>query len=206
MNILVVGATGALGRDVVTAALAQGHATTALVREPNRAELPAGTALATGDILEPGTLTWAVAGQDAVICALGTPSPRQATDLLEDGTRNLVTAMEAEGVPRLICVTLLGVGKSRANTSLFYREVILRVLAPMVPDKRAQEQVVRGSNLDWVLVRLPRFVDKRGAGIRVLREGESGRFARISRAELASFLVNCLADDSYVGQAIAFGS
>lgn len=52
-----------------------------------------------------------------------------------------------------------GTAASRSNGSLVYRELILRVLTPMSPDKEAQEQVIRGSNLDWVLVRPPRFTD-----------------------------------------------
>lgn len=54
-------------------------------------------------------------------------------------------------------MTLLGVGPSRANTSLLYREIVLRMLAPMMRDKQAQEQVVRDSDLEWTLVRPPRF-------------------------------------------------
>ena len=106
-----------------------------------------------------------------MICALGTPSP-----LLERGTRNLVTAMSELGVPRLVCVTLLGTGASRANAALLYRTLILRMLATMVPDKEAQEQVVRASDLDWVLVRRPRFAASRPRGsLGVIAEGEPGR-------------------------------
>jgi uncharacterized protein YbjT (DUF2867 family) len=65
--------------------------------------------------------------------------------------------MNQAGVRRLVCVTLLGTGASRSNASLIYRRVVLRGLAPMLPDKQAQEDVVRSSELDWTLVRPPRF-------------------------------------------------
>ncbi len=207
MNILVVGATGGLGRDVVAESLARGHQTAAVVRDPSRAALPEAVQIAQGDVLDRSSLRSAVAGRDAVICALGTPSPRQASTLLARGTENLVEAMTAADVRRLACVTLLGLGASRANCSLFYREVILRVLAPMVPDKEAQEQVVRGSDLDWVLIRPPRFARGRPRGtVKVIGEGQPGRLGHVVRADLARFVVRCATEGGYVREALAVGS
>lgn len=119
-----------------------------------------------GNVLDPPSLERAVSGREAVICVLGTPSPREVTTMLADGTANIVKAMERMDVARLVCVTLLGVEGSRSNAALFYRHVTLRVLAPMVPDKENQERVVRDSGLDWVLVRPPTFVGGRGEGRR----------------------------------------
>jgi len=95
--------------------------------------------------------------------------------LLEDGTANLVEVMTRLQVARLVCVTLLGVGQSRANTALLYRHIILRLLAPMVPDKQNQEGVVRASGLDWVLVRPPNVCRLRIAGT---GSGDQGGNAR----------------------------
>lgn len=207
MKLLVVGATGGLGRAIVDEALTRGHEVTALVRDASRAGFAETVRTVEGDVLEPQTLGPAVGGKDAVLCALGTPSPRKAITLLEDGTRNLVAAMEQESVRRLVCVTLLGVGESRANASLFYGNVILRVLAPMVPDKENQERVVRESGLEWVLVRPPRFVNgKVNATPRVFRAGESGRVGSVRRRDLARVVVDGADRDEYVRQAIAVGS
>ena len=176
MRLLVVGATGDLGRAVVANALARGHDVTALVRDLTRAELPDEVRSVPGDVLDPVSLEAAARDRDAVICALGTPSPRRATTLLEEGTANLVAAMKQVGVPRLICVTLLGVGESGANAALLYRHIVFRLLSPMVPDTVNQERVVRDSGLDWVLVRPPTIIGGRqGARVRVLHEGERGR-------------------------------
>jgi putative NADH-flavin reductase len=207
VRILIVGATGALGRDVVADAVARGHEVGALVRVPSRGTFPDVVEIIGGDVLDPDSLTPAVVGRDAVICALGTPSPRRRSRLLEQGTKNLVGAMSQVGVRRLACVTLLGAGASRANASFFYREVILRVLAPMLPDKQAQERVVLDSELEWVLVRPPRFVaGKPGGDLRVIREGERGRCGRVVRSDVARFLVDCVTDSQYVRQALAVGS
>lgn len=208
MKILVVGATGALGRDIMAAALSAGHETAALVRDPGRtAALPAGARVIQGDVLQIQSLVTAVSGTDAVICALGTPSPRRPSTLLRDGTQNLVKAMRQEGPRRLVCVTLLGAGPSRDSASFVYRAVILRALAPMVPDKDAQEEAVRASGLDWTLVRPPRFAGGRGRGsVRVIAPGQPGRVGHVVRADLAQFVLDCASKDLHVGQAVAVGS
>jgi len=207
VKILIVGATGGLGGDIVSEALAHGHHAAALVRGPAGSTLPAAVEVVRGDVLDRSSLSSAVLGRHAVICALGTPSPRRASTLLRDGSLNLIAAMTEQGVRRLVCITLLGTGASRANCSLFYREVILRVLAPMVPDKEAQEAAVRGSELDWVLVRPPRFVAGTCRGrVKVIREGERGRLGRVIRADLARFLVDCATEDSFGREALAVGS
>jgi uncharacterized protein YbjT (DUF2867 family) len=95
----------------------------------------------------------------------------------------------------------------RANAAFFYREVILRVLAPMLPDKEAQEQAVCTSDLEWVLVRPPRFVKgKPGGSVRVIREGERGRVGHVVRADFARFVVECATTDTWVREALAVGS
>jgi uncharacterized protein YbjT (DUF2867 family) len=207
VKILIVGATGGLGRDVVADALTRGHETAALVRDPAAAALPDAVELVVGDVLDPSSLVRAAHGRHAVICALGTQSPRRPGTLLGQGTKNLVAAMSHERVRRLACVTLLGAGASRPSTSLFYREVILRVLAPMLPDKEAQERAVRESDLDWTLVRPPRFLTGKPRGsLRVVREGQRARFGKVVRAELARFLVDCVTDSTYIREALAVGS
>jgi uncharacterized protein YbjT (DUF2867 family) len=207
MRLLVVGATGGLGREVVAAASARGHVTVALARRVPEAPFPADVEITRGDVLDPSSLTAAVSNSDAVICVLGTPSPRRPSTLLRDGTQNLVDAMAQAGVRRLVCVTLLGIGESAANTSVFYRQAVLRFLAPMVPDKQAQERVVRGSGLDWTLVRPPRFAGgKPRGGVRVIRDGERGRLGHVVRADLARFLAECATEGRYLRQAVAVGS
>jgi putative NADH-flavin reductase len=206
MRLLVIGATGSLGRLAVAEAARRGHDVTALVRDPARANLPEPVVTARGDVLDPATLDPAFAGNDAVICALGTPSPRQASSLLEDGTRNLTEAMTRARVPRLVCVTLLGTADSRRHASPLYRYVILRALAPMVPDKENQERVVRDSSLEWVLVRPPRFVNRSRGQPRVLRSGDKGRVGHVSRQDLARVLIDAAERSDYVHQAIVVGS
>jgi uncharacterized protein YbjT (DUF2867 family) len=206
VKLLIVGATGGLGRVTVDEAVRRGHDVSALMRDPAAADLPELVIKVKGDVLNPASLEAAVDGRDAVVCLLGTPSPRRPSTLLGDGTSNLVAAMKSAQVPRLVCVTLLGTGDSKRHASLFYRHVILRVLAPMVPDKENQERVVRESGLEWVLVRPPRFVNGPGRPPRVIRAGDHGRAGHISRKQLARVLIDAAERPDYVRQAIAVGS
>lgn len=202
----MIGATGGLGGAVIAEALRRGHHVAALVRDPARAALPEPVQTIRGDVLDPVTLDPAMQARDAVICALGTPSPRKPGTLLEEGTRNLVEAMRRASVQRLVCVTLLGTGGSRRNASLLYRYVILRALAPMIPDKENQERVVRDSELEWILVRPPRFVSQRRGQFRVLRSGDTGRVGHVARHDLAAVMLDAAERPDYLRQAIAVGS
>ncbi len=205
MRLLVVGATGGLGRLAVAEAVSRGHEVSALVRDPARAGLPDKVVTVRGDVLDPASLAPAVDGQEAVVCALGTPSPRQASSLLENGTRGLVEAMKSASVPRLVCVTLLGTTGSKANASFLYRHVVLRALAPMMPDKESQERVVQDSGLEWVLIRPPRFTGGQGRPPRILRAGDKRRVGHVARQQLARVLIDAAERPDYVRQATVVG-
>src|SRR5436305_1164889 len=82
----------------------------------------------------------AVAGHDVVISSLGSKLSRKPTTLLSDGTRNVVGAMKAAGVPRLICITGIGAGDSRGHGGFLYDRLILPLLlAEIYEDKTRQE-------------------------------------------------------------------
>jgi short-subunit dehydrogenase len=207
LRVLVVGATGKLGQAIVRQALHRGHAVTALTREPQAvAQLPALRVLR-GDVLAPETLDAALAGQNAVICALGTPSPRKPSTLLHDGTQNLIDAMNRTGVRRLVCVTLLGVGESHRNASLTYRKLILPMLSPMLPDKQRQDDAIRASDLEWVIVRPPRFVGGKPTGTaQIIPDGQPGRVGKVIREDLASILLDLATNDQFVRHIVIVGS
>ncbi|MGI8563395.1 MAG: NAD(P)H-binding protein [Candidatus Dormibacter sp.] len=85
MRILVGGARGGLGQDFVADAVARSHETAALLRDPARVTFSEAVEIVRGDVLDLSSLTPAVVGREAVICALGTPSPRRSSTLLSVG-------------------------------------------------------------------------------------------------------------------------
>lgn len=202
MRILVIGATGGTGRQLVAQALERGHDVTAFVRSPRklRIEHPR-LAVATGDVLDPASIEAAVRGQDSVVCALGHKRWFYPTRILSEGTRNVVQAMESYGVRRLVVETSLSVGDSFGRMGLYYTLFTIPVILPWYFwDKLRQERVVRASRLDWTIVRPGSLTNGRRRG--VVRHGPRvGSFlwtVRISRADVAAFMLDQLTDDGYL--------
>ena len=83
MKLLVLGASGGTGKQLVQQALGQGHLVTAFVRDPAKIEVPhPNLRVVRGDVLQPDTVEAAVAGQDAVLSALGTRLPVKTVILI----------------------------------------------------------------------------------------------------------------------------
>src|ERR1035437_2331268 len=128
MKILVIGATGPTGRELVSQGVALGHEITAAVRHPESAALPAGVRLVRADVNDGASLRAAVDGQDVVISSLGSKLSRKPTNLFSFGTRNLLIAMNDAGVRRLVCITGIGAGDSKGHGGFFYDRIIQPLL------------------------------------------------------------------------------
>ena len=205
MRLLVIGATGGTGRELVRQALARGHEVRALVRDPAKAgSLDARAEVARGDVLDPASLAAAVRGREAVLSALGTRKlGRRPTTLFSDGTRNLIGAMRAEGARRLVCVTGIGAGESRGHGPWWYDRLVLPLLLDEIyKDKTRQEELIRGSGLDWVIVRPAILTNGPATGsARAVTDLAGSRFSKVSRADVAAFMLDQLTSDAYLGKA-----
>ena len=114
MKLLIIGATGGTGRELVKQALAGGHLVTALVRNPGKLKIThPGLRILKGNVLDRSVIEEAVAVQDAVLSALGHKKFFIYTSILSEGTKNIISAMEKHQVKRLICITSLGINDSR---------------------------------------------------------------------------------------------
>ena len=201
-RVLIVGATGGTGRQLVTQALERGYAVTALVRDPSRlrVEHPQLTVLR-GDVLDEGSVEAAMRGQDAVVSALGHKRYFQPTRILSEGTRNILRAMETHGVSRLVCETSLGIGDSAGRMGLYYTLFVIPVILPFYFwDKTRQERIIARSEVEWVLVRPGMLTnrEKRGRSRHGPRVGSFLVTVRISRADVAAFMLNQLESDTYL--------
>lgn len=205
MNVLVVGATGPLGLEIVKEAQKAGHTVTAMVRS-SHAQFPQGVRIVQGDVLRPDTLAQAVAGQDAVISSLGSKITFKPMTMLSDGTRNLLRAMRDANVDRFICITGIGAGDSQGHGGFLYDNLIQPLLLNEVyKDKTRQEQVVRDSGLDWTIVRPAQLTNAapRGPGFyRVLSDLTGVTAAKISRADTAAFTVSLLTKSDFSPRAL----
>ena len=201
MKILVLGATGATGRLIVAKAIAEGHNVVALVRSKAKAEDLTGVELVEGDARDAAALTRAIAGCDAVVSSLGTAmSPLREVTLLSTATRALVGVMERQDIRRLVCITGLGAGDSRGHGGFFFDRLLLPLMLRKVyEDKDRQEDAIRGSTLDWTIVRPMVLNDKPARGrIKALTDLSGVHGGTIARADVADFVVQQLTADTWL--------
>lgn len=201
LKILVLGATGATGRLIVSQAVARGHDVAVLVRSAEKASNLTGAKLIIGDARDERALCQALKGRDAVISALGTAaSPFREVTLLSTATRALVNAMKAEQVSRLVCITGMGAGDSAGHGGFVLDNLIFPLLLRKVyADKNRQEAIVRDSGLDWVLVRPSILNDKSGRGsVRALTDLSGFHGGTIAREDVASFVLDQVGGDAWL--------
>src|SRR6266850_6658262 len=104
LRILIIGATGGTGRELVRQALEQGHQVTALVRKPKKMKIEhANLRVVQGNVRDYESVENAMRGQSAVLCALGTKHFFYPSRVVSDGTANILRAMKSCNVPRLVC-------------------------------------------------------------------------------------------------------
>jgi uncharacterized protein YbjT (DUF2867 family) len=203
MKLLVLGATGGTGRRIVSQALARGYEVAALVRSPEKANDLTGAKLIVGDARDEKTLRAALNGVDAVISALGTPaSPVRQVTLLSTATRALVTAMQAEKVSRLVCITGMGAGDSVGHGGFVFDNLIFPLLLGKVyADKNRQEAIIRASGLDWILVRPVVLNDQPARGtVRTLTDLSGFHGGSVSREDVAKFVLDQPSADTWLHQ------
>jgi uncharacterized protein YbjT (DUF2867 family) len=201
MNLLVFGATGKTGSLVVERALAKGHAITVLVRDPIKFTRPNVRVLA-GDATNPSDVRAAMRGQHAVIETIGGTTPYKTTSLETDAINAIIAAMHEEQVQRLIIISMMGIGDSRAQAPFWYKHLLMPTfLRGSTQDKTNKEAAVRASGLDYVIARPPILKDTAALGhVSIL--GPSAIGHTITRADLANFLVDQLETDTNLDCAV----
>lgn len=196
MKVLIIGATGATGRELVAQGLQLGHQVTAVVRRPDEAGLPTEATVVKGDVKDSSSMAQAIRGQDVVVSSLGSKLSRKPTTLFSDGTRNLLMAMKSNGVRRLICITGVGAGDSRGHGGFLYDRILQPLLLQEIyRDKDRQEAIVRESAADWTLVRPGALTNgPRKGKIKVFTDMTGVTLGSISRADVAAFILEHLND------------
>lgn len=192
-KLLVLGATGGTGRLIVSQAVARGYDVAVLVRSAEKLGDLKGVTPLIGDVRDEKVLRQALNNRDAVISALGTPaSPFREVKLLSTATRAIVSAMKAEKVSRLVCITGIGAGDSAGHGGFLFDKLIFPLLLRKVyADKDRQEALIRDSGLDWVLVRPSVLNDKSARETnRALTDLTGFHGGTISRADVARFVLD----------------
>ena len=207
MKVLVVGATGRTGRLLTAGALDRGHEVTVLVRAPGRlGGLRDRVAVVRGDVLDGGVVSDAVDGQEAVLVALAVPAKKSDPPVNSAGTLNVIRSMQRYGVRRIVALSAGGAQPGRdPNLPWYFSHVVKPMLRKHAfADLRRMETSVRQSELEWTLVRAAALEDGPARG--TYRSGPGytlpgGR--RISRADVAAFMLDELERRDNVGHAVA---
>lgn len=208
MRVVVFGATGGTGREVVTQAMARGHQVTAFVRDPSTMALEDETIpvanrlrIVTGDVFDYPAVNQAVKGQEAVICSLGSKSLAKTT-VRAQGTANIAKAMAEEQVARLLLVSAMGIGESWSDLSFINKLFFATLLWSSRQDHEAQEAVVKGSGLDWTILRPSGLIDGQCTGDYALGENIEAESSRIARADVAHAIIKELDENALVGTSV----
>ncbi|NTW29416.1 MAG: NAD(P)H-binding protein [Coriobacteriia bacterium] len=206
MRLLIAGASGRTGCLLTQLAIVHGHDVTALVRDASRiSQMGDRMRILVGDVLEPSTLKAAIEGQDAVVSVLA-PRPRTSGRVYVEGTRNLADAAEGAGVLRIVVVSAEGAGVDPKELATGYRLVLrIPVVARLYPDIARMEAELRARvNLDWTVVRPAILTNGRPRGRYRTAVGAVVRGGlRISRADLAEFLLDAVEKRSHVHESVA---
>ncbi|WAC52486.1 NAD(P)-dependent oxidoreductase [Frigoribacterium sp. SL97] len=196
MKVLVLGATGGTGSHVLRVALSAGHDVTVLVRDASSLDVTEGVRVLTGDATSAEDVRAAVAGQDAVLNAIGSRNMRHPVEV-EVG-RALLPAMHDAGVDRLVVCSAFGVGESQADATTFQKMFFHTVLGKVYAAKDVADAEVRESGLDWTLVYPTRLTDDPATGS--LATGErllQGAGSHVTRADVARFMLAQLTDATW---------
>lgn len=200
MKLVIFGATGTTGLHVTAQALDAGHAATALVRSPAKlGRLATRVRVVAGDVTDRSAVERASDDQEAAIVALGATNPFRRMSSLTVGMHNILMALEAAHVSRLVYLSADTVDPRRLN--FLRRYVIVPLfLAATAADHELDEAMVRQSRLDWVIVRPPMLTNGARTGCYRADEGLQAKalVPRISRADVAAFMLDQLDRDQFL--------
>lgn len=203
MKLTVFGASGRTGRPLVEQALEKGHQITAFVRDPAKLGIVhERLTIAPGDVKDYEAVGGAVAGADAVLSVIG-HTKTSGKDVQTVGTKNIIAAMEKHGVRRLVSLTGAGVQDPKDEPKLFDKAImgLLKLLQKdVLEDAEGHARAIEKSGLDWIIVRGPMFTEGNKKG--EYRVGYVGKNSgsKISRADLADFMLRQAESNGYLGQ------
>jgi len=203
MKILVIGASRGIGAELLHQALDADHEITVLARRPETITIKSkNLTMHQGDILNQHIVSSAIQCQDGVCLTIGVPITFSPVTVFSRGTLNVITAMQEHDVKRLVCVTGIGAGDSKGHGGFLYDRIFKPLfLRTIYADKDLQEQYIRESNLDWTIVRPAGLTNGPRTGkYSVVTNLQNVTATRISRADVADFLLRELQSGEYTGQ------
>jgi putative NADH-flavin reductase len=200
MKIIVFGPTGGTGRQLVAQALAAGHEVTAFTRNSSAIAPHPSLRVVVGQTLNASDVAPAIAGHDAVLCALGGQPWRRRARVCSSAIRNIAPSMREHGVRRIVAISTLGAGNSRPQVGWLARGLLFGlILRSEVADKEAMERELAATELEWTVVRVGLLTDGAARGSWRAADDDSIRgMGEIARADVAAFMLAQLETQDWV--------
>jgi putative NADH-flavin reductase len=201
MKLTIFGASSASGRLLVEKALADGREVTAFVRDESKLGISSpNLKIVRGDALNPADVESVVEGRDAVLSTLGPKGKPKV--MAAESMKNIVNGMEKHGVKRLVVVSVAGipVPEDKRGSNLA-SSLIKLFLKDVFTDRENQLAVLDNSSLDWVAVRVPRLTNAQPTGSVKAFFGNPSPSMKVTRADLADFMLKQLTNDLWLRKA-----
>jgi uncharacterized protein YbjT (DUF2867 family) len=205
VRLVVLGATGATGRNLVDQALERGHDVVAYVRRPDAVAERPRLRVAGGSLTDEPALRSALGGADAVLCVIGPNRARDlvGTDLMQRTLPHVAGAMSAAGVRRLVLQSAYGAGASIDSASPLARVTFRTVVRSVYRDKELAEARLATSGLDVTTVYPVVLTNGPLSETAVVRDLTTvcrvSGLPRISRATVAKALLDAVEDPTTIG-------
>ena len=204
MKLVVLGATGSTGLEIVRQAMEQGHSVTAFVRSPERLKpFRDRIIVKQGNLLDAAELEPVITGHDAVLSAFGprVPIAKADANLLRQFAVALTTAMPRAGVRRVVVESVAFLFKDPIIPPAYLLGRLF--FAGVVADAADMEKVLEKSGLDWTIARPPKLTPKPYTGKYRVREGHLPPFGfSISHADVADFMTKVVENRSLIGKVV----
>jgi putative NADH-flavin reductase len=203
-TLCIIGVSRGIGLETAKEAVRRGWSVRGLARNPAGGGLSGQRiTLLSGDARDRVRVAETLEGSDAAVSAIGLgPTSRRVT-LFSDSISVLIRAMEAQGVRRLVAVTGIGAGNSRGKGGWFYDWIVMPfVLHAVYADKDREERLIEESPLDWTIVRPGMLTNAKPTGsVLALTDPAQHRMGRISRADVARFICDAIAEHRFIHEA-----
>jgi putative NADH-flavin reductase len=205
MNISIIGAGAGIGLESVKQALEKGHTVTALSTKTDQIPDHPNLTKIKGSATSPIDLKKAIKDSDAVLITVGTKN-KKATTLFSDIANTLINvSCELSFLSPVLVITGFGAGESKGYLSFFMRTVISLFLKEQYINKTEMEEMITESTLKWEIIR-PGMLTNGDAtsSYKVLSKLQKGmKVGKISRADVANFLVNEAENQRFLHQYVA---
>ncbi len=201
MKLAIFGGTGRTGLHLVSQALEQGHQVTVLARNPAKMTIKnVGLSVIQGNVKDQAAVEKTITGADAVLSVMGPTSNKPLMEVSQ-GTANIIAAMKKLGCKRLIVTSGAGVGDPKDEPKLINHiiSLALKLTAKNVlADMQKAVDIVRDSDLEWTVVRLPMLTDNPKPSEIFVGYVGKGMGPRIARRDIAEFILKQVEDRTYL--------